>query len=577
MARRSYPSRGFRYEVAAVGLGPHGVLALERLLAYACELPAEAALTVSVLDPRPAPAAGSGYDPALPSCLRAPVPTAEIDIWPEYGGGPVPEERRASLSVWRRAQGGEEGATSGFPRRSDVGAYLCAALGELLANLPPRVSVRFERVSVRRLHAVGRRWKIESAEGGPPQRFDQVLLLDPGALAVGAAGGVAQAAERTEAGSVLAARGFGRAFADLALALTEGRGGAFVEDGGSLRYAPSGAEPARILPYSRSGSPPAAQPEAGALPLGSGPAASLEAAAERLASKEGALSLQRDILPALADAAGSLLRESSADTEAAVAAAALLAGTSAPPGRPRAALARAIAVARGETAPDERWAMGEVWRRLHPVLARRCSVGALRDRDRIAFARLAASLDRIAFAQPVGVIEKLSALVDAGIVDLRHAAGGILGELPGGGLALRSAHAPETRVDAALDAVAPPLGARHLSGGPVAELVSAGYGRLPAGCRGLEIAGDGRCVGAAGKPTVGLAALGPLTEDWVIGSCSLDPNLHSHADRWARGVAGRTRAVARLRRRIALGPGPGPAGIDRTKTGNGIGITPERS
>ncbi|PNL17693.1 FAD/NAD(P)-binding protein [Micrococcus sp. FDAARGOS_333] len=54
-------------------------------------------------------------------------------------------------------------------------------------------------------------------------------------------------------GSTVACEGMGLTAIDIVLYLTEGRGGSFVPDGERLRYVPSGEEPDRIIPFSRSG------------------------------------------------------------------------------------------------------------------------------------------------------------------------------------------------------------------------------------------------------------------------------------------------------------------------------------
>ena len=61
--------------------------------------------------------------------------------------------------------------------------------------------------------------------------------------------------------------GLGSTFIDAALELTEGRGGAFARNAaGALVYSPSGQEPAKILPFSRTGLP--MSPKSANLPYG---------------------------------------------------------------------------------------------------------------------------------------------------------------------------------------------------------------------------------------------------------------------------------------------------------------------
>ncbi len=89
-----------------------------------------------------------------------------------------------------------------------------------------------------------------------------------------------------------------------------------------------------------------------------------------------------------------------------------------------------------------------------------------------------------------------------------------------------------------------------LAGAPrLRQPVAAWHARIAGGRRGLDIAPAAACIGAGGRPTRRLAAIGRPTEDSVIGNDTLSRTLHPHADRWARRVV--ERAVSRARDPLA--------------------------
>ena len=63
--------------------------------------------------------------------------------------------------------------------------------------------------------------------------------------------------------STVRCKGFALTFIDTMLALTEGRGGVFTLSATGYTYTPSGTEPRRIAPFSRSARPMRAKVEAG--------------------------------------------------------------------------------------------------------------------------------------------------------------------------------------------------------------------------------------------------------------------------------------------------------------------------
>ena len=126
-----------------------------------------------------------------------------------------------------------------------------------------------------------------------------------------------------------------------------------------------------------------------------------------------------------------------------------------------------------------------------------------------------------------------AALIDAGVVDPGLSHGRL--ELRSGSTWLTQADA-EHRVDVVIDAVLPGPGVVGLAQPPIPGLLADGLVRVAAGRRGSELTPEILCVGAGGRPTPGLAAIGRPTEDWVIGNDTLSRTLHDEPDRWARRV-----------------------------------------
>jgi diaminopimelate decarboxylase len=531
--------------VAIAGCGPKGLYALERLLGHAAELPATALrMEVDVFEPHPAAGAGANYDPAQPEYLRMNFAADQLDMW-WPGGGVVPAAERRSFEAWRAKLGG---GVDEYPPRAEVGRYLSEGLAAVLRHAPAKVDVQMHRAAVDELTPAGRQWLVESA--GSARAYDEVLICTGHQSPAPTA-----RPESVPAGGVVAIRGFALTFIDAALALTEGRGGRFeaTDHAYRLKYLPGPAEPAAILPFSRTGRPLLAKPGRA---IEARVPALRRIAAEgraRIACLEGVVDLHGDLLPiliattcaALAAASGrddhERLRVQIGRRFAEAAGGVQEAGEP----EPAEAIAESLAVGNGSALPGVPWALGHTWRALYPALVSRLGGDGLAARDWPAFLRLSAEMERVAFGPPPLNAAKLLALIEAGRVDLAHVRGGrLVGEE--GHLSLRSEHG-EQPVDAVLDAVLPAPGALGHPG-LLARLISAGHVRIAPGRRGLEVTADAACRGAA----PGLSAIGRPTEDSVIGNDTLSRALHPHADRWARRVAQRCHddSIAAARRRL---------------------------
>ncbi|HWD04696.1 MAG TPA: FAD/NAD(P)-binding protein [Amycolatopsis sp.] len=265
------------FTLAVVGAGPRGVGVLERLSANAAELLGTRRFVVHLIDPYPAgPGRVWRYEQSpllrmnsMPEdvtmftddsvTMTGPVtPGPSLIEWTrQVRSGdvshPVPPELRAEFDAL---------ASTDFPTRRLQSLYLRWFYEKLVAELPPGIEV------------VEHRAAAVAIEDGPPQRVrlddGEVLTADAVLLTVGHLDAKPDPAEErlesfaarhdlryypagytadvdysaVPAGEPVLVRGFGLAFVDLMLLLTEGRGGRFEElPGGGLRYHPSGAEP----------------------------------------------------------------------------------------------------------------------------------------------------------------------------------------------------------------------------------------------------------------------------------------------------------------------------------------------
>ena len=306
---------------------------------------------------------------------------------------------------------------------------------------------------------------------------------------------------------------------DVALALTEGRGGTFRDTDGGLAYVRSGREP-RLTLVSRTGRLMLPKTEPSVLARrGMTPEKATTLAADRLAAGDwpGALvAVAADLVPDApwprVRADGPVAVESTADD-------------------PCERLRTDLAIAGGRAEPDARWALGQSWRLLYAQLV------AAQDRYAVDhpdgpplgwsdYAVWSSELERLAFGPPPINAAKLLALLETNLVTV------MAGDV-------RQVAASQGAVPL-IDAVLPPPGLAGIEDEPWRGLLAAGAVSLPGpgagGRRGIRVQPDGGCVGADGRVTPGLWALGRVAEDSVIGHDTLIRPLHPGPDRWARAV-----------------------------------------
>jgi len=247
---------------------------LERLSANAAELPVPGGLVVHLIDPFP-PGAGRIWRYEQSPLLRMNSMAEDVTMFTDdtvVMDGPV----RPGPSLWEWAQRVREGRLrsdvpddlrdeldalrgTSFPTRRLTSAYLDWVYRRVLAGLAPGIEVVEHRTRATRVDDRSV-WLAGAAE---PLSVDAVVLTvghldaEPGSdeaelaetasehgLAYFPAGYTAEVDYRgVPPGEPVLVRGFGLAFVDLMLLLTEGRGGRFREGPAGLVYEPSGAEP----------------------------------------------------------------------------------------------------------------------------------------------------------------------------------------------------------------------------------------------------------------------------------------------------------------------------------------------
>ncbi|MFG2146725.1 FAD/NAD(P)-binding protein [Streptomyces sp. NPDC048696] len=244
-----------RPSIVVVGAGPRGTGFLERLAANLPELYGDRPLDVHLVDPYPAGGGRiwrAGQSPLLWMNSMAEDVTMFTDETVQQEG---PVRPGPTLAEWA----GIDGRT--FPSRPAQGAYLRWVYEEAVAALGPTVTVHEHRTRALRIAGPREGRQYVRLEGrAEPLPADLVVLtighldaeLDDEQRELAAFAdrhGLVHLPPDFTADSDLSAlrpgepvivRGFGLAFIDLMVLLTEGRGGRFAADGS---YRPSGREP----------------------------------------------------------------------------------------------------------------------------------------------------------------------------------------------------------------------------------------------------------------------------------------------------------------------------------------------
>ncbi|MFD7164766.1 FAD/NAD(P)-binding protein [Streptomyces violascens] len=277
--------------LAVVGAGPSCTYVLDRLAATARAAVGQLSLDVHIFDRSGKFGAGQVHSPDQPVTSFLNRIVGQVSFAADESvvdAGPLlPRQDRPTLLEWCRAKYAATGektfdvAAEDWPKRYVHGLALREQFERYVAILRavPGVRVHLHAAEVSDLEErVDGRLVVRGADGERILDADHVLMLtghssnDP--LRYPRQAAWATFAERTEAAFVPSAYPLERAFApgqagpgstvgcvgmgltgiDVILHLTEGRGGVFEERAdGTLAYRASGAEPARIVMFSRAG------------------------------------------------------------------------------------------------------------------------------------------------------------------------------------------------------------------------------------------------------------------------------------------------------------------------------------
>ncbi|MFR9728399.1 FAD/NAD(P)-binding protein [Saccharopolyspora sp. MS10] len=266
------------FAVAVIGTGPRGVSVIERLVTRIGERGWTGRVTVYAID---AVEVGCGrtWRTDQPDELLMDNSTDELTMFSgPADDGPVRAGHGPTLAEWYRGSGRTAGVRIGdavyAPRRA-YGEYLREGFDAVRRHAPEQVRVvpvHDEVVAVTKDD--GYAVVLKSA---PDLLVDRVVFAtghpeheaDAEPAGLGGAGlherdfpfvrsrpAAEMDLDRVVAGSAVGVLGMGLSFYDVLISLTAGRGGEFVRDpAGTLRYRPSGAEPARIVAGSRTAVP----------------------------------------------------------------------------------------------------------------------------------------------------------------------------------------------------------------------------------------------------------------------------------------------------------------------------------
>lgn len=498
-------------EIAIVGCGPKGLYALDSL----CEAARQNSghrFTVHIFEPSAHPGAGPVYDPFQPDVLLMNFPAGLIDAW-TGGRGP-------SFLKWASAGPNPADATDYVPR-AQVGQYLFWSFKRVVSKAPSNMALIHHKVRVSEVKRAANRWVISPAN----------ISVDHVLITTGHQDGFRHGAPASSTNipspfpiddrltltavppkATVRCKGFALTFIDTMLALTEGRGGVFTPSATGYSYTPSGTEPQRIAPFSRSRRPMRAKVEAALFTPPQDNAFWDDRRSDLTHILHAPNATFADhIWPAFLSFADQVTG-SAAGTSAKVFTD--RSQTTFTPDEIRQDLRIGYDIAMGRCAQDCVWALAEVWCRCYAQLINWISHRDMAADDAHFFRQIAREMERLAFGPPAQNIGKLIALEQASLVSIDHMSG-------------------DTSADVTINATIPPAGGTDLAA-PLDGLLSDGY--LDIGTMGGIMVNKNAQALTPDGVTHGLYIIGRATEGCVLGNDTLSRGLHDLPENWAASI-----------------------------------------
>ncbi|WP_291857157.1 FAD/NAD(P)-binding protein [Marinilabilia sp.] len=257
------------FKIAIVGLGPKGLYGFERILAQLKANPVKKEVEIHLFNKTRFMGSGDVYRSDQPDYLLMNFANSFVNMWTEEQPPPIVQTPLSfSGYIAMENQTSPDEIEHLYSPRATVGRYLEYGFAQLCRNLPKNVILQQHIAEVRSIEKVEEGYSIGYFQRETSSRltgFQHILITT---------GHQRHKTTKTSNNTVpfiypvqenlngvtlqdsVAVKGMGLTFIDAALALTEGKGGYFTEDvEGDFIYNPSGREPKRIFPFSKSGWP----------------------------------------------------------------------------------------------------------------------------------------------------------------------------------------------------------------------------------------------------------------------------------------------------------------------------------
>ncbi len=260
--------------IGIIGFGPKGLYGLEELLAQIKHAAIKVPIDIHLFNKTVFFGPGDIYRPDQPRYLLMNFANHNIKFHRE-GKPNFLDSAMDDYVHWlnKKTGQGNDDIINSFSPRGWVGEYLTHCFDKVCQNLPNHITITPHVATISRIHRKDKGYSLESEEDGNwlPNHYFKKLLITTGhvwhrpQLSVNqkAMAGyidfvypVTEQLAQIGVHTKVAIKGMGLTYIDTALSLTEGRGGTFkLLPNGSLQYIPSGKEPAKLYPFSRTGLP----------------------------------------------------------------------------------------------------------------------------------------------------------------------------------------------------------------------------------------------------------------------------------------------------------------------------------